>query len=140
MQNEHIHEIAYPQLEQLIWEWKADGMNGTPYNVLDHLFKIFKANGEGIVPVEYRYDENHEPVGYTIKTMTTEKGECFIPFFTRLAYGEKFGIRTHVIVLPLMRLAKIASESTECKGLLLDPRTYDFVIPKDVCIYFAGQQ
>ena len=30
MQNEHIHEIAYPQPEQLIWEWKADGMNGTP--------------------------------------------------------------------------------------------------------------
>lgn len=137
---QHVEEIAYPQLEEMIREWIGSGKLGSPYSVLERIFMIMKAKGEVIVPVSNKYDEAGNKIGFTVRTMKTDDKKHYVPAFSRAVYAEKGGSRMDVIAFPLERLAQIAAGDEECAGIVLGPWTYDFVIPHDVCRFFTEQK
>ena len=53
----HIEKIAYPTFEQRVREWIAAGKLGAPYTVLEQIFLMAKAGGEGVVPVRNNFDQ-----------------------------------------------------------------------------------
>lgn len=136
----HIEKIAYPTFEQRVREWIAAGKLGAPYTVLEQIFLMAKAGGEGVVPVRNNLDQNGELSGFTIKTVRAgHDGAHYVPVFTRSVYAEKAGSRTNVIAYPLQKLMQIAGSDPQCAGLVFDPWTYDFVVPADACRFFLEE-